>query len=101
MPTIMPPAWECFWRLKSCRGTGIGILSNGLPSPEKKARGWVIWNMPAARDAGSQIRSGDGSYINIDGVGPFTGTTTAASFAASRDFDALIDEKVKAYPGHR
>ena len=37
--------------------------------------------------------------INIDGVGPFTGTTTAASFAASRDFDALIDEKVKAYPG--
>jgi aminopeptidase YwaD len=37
--------------------------------------------------------------INIDGVGPFTGTTTIASFAASQDLEALIDEKIGNYPG--
>ena len=52
----------------------------------------------AARRAGREFDQVTAA-INIDGVGPFTGTTTAASFAASRDFDALIDEKMKAYPG--
>ena len=37
--------------------------------------------------------------INIDGVGPFAGTTTVASFAASRLFDSLLDEKIERYPG--
>jgi aminopeptidase YwaD len=37
--------------------------------------------------------------INIDGVGPFTGTTTVATFAASQAFDSLVDEKMKNYPG--
>jgi aminopeptidase YwaD len=37
--------------------------------------------------------------INIDGVGPFTGTTTAASYAASQSFESLLDEKMKQYPG--
>lgn len=37
--------------------------------------------------------------INIDGVGPFTGTTTAALFAASQDFEAFLDEKLRRYPG--
>ena len=37
--------------------------------------------------------------INIDGVGPFTGTTTVASFVASSAFETLIDEKIKQYPG--
>ena len=37
--------------------------------------------------------------INIDGVGPFTGTTTIASFAASLQFQALIDETIKRFPG--
>jgi len=37
--------------------------------------------------------------INIDGVGPFTGTTTAASFVASEEFETLIAEKLKNYPG--
>lgn len=37
--------------------------------------------------------------INIDGVGPFTGTTTVASFAASQDLELLIDETMKSYPG--
>jgi aminopeptidase YwaD len=37
--------------------------------------------------------------INIDGVGPYTGTTTAASFVASQPFDALLEEKMKRYPG--
>jgi hypothetical protein len=37
--------------------------------------------------------------INIDGVGPFTGTTTLASFAASQAFESLIDEKMRGFPG--
>ena len=37
--------------------------------------------------------------INIDGVGPFTGTTTAACYSASQDFETLLDEKLKSYPG--
>ena len=37
--------------------------------------------------------------INIDGVGPFTGTTTISTFAGSQEFDTLVDEKMRAYPG--
>jgi hypothetical protein len=37
--------------------------------------------------------------INIDGVGPFTGTTTVASFAASQDFETFVNEKISRYPG--
>jgi aminopeptidase YwaD len=37
--------------------------------------------------------------INIDGVGPFTGTTTVASFVTSQEFEALIDQKMDMYPG--
>ena len=37
--------------------------------------------------------------INIDGVGPFTGTTTAASYAASPKLEALLEEKMQKYPG--
>ena len=37
--------------------------------------------------------------INIDGVGPFTGTTTVTSFVTSQAFENLLDEKIKKYPG--
>jgi Iap family predicted aminopeptidase len=37
--------------------------------------------------------------LNFDGVGPFTGTTTVTSFVASSELDALIDERIKSYPG--
>jgi aminopeptidase YwaD len=37
--------------------------------------------------------------INIDGVGPFTGTTTIACYAASPEFESLVDEKRSRYPG--
>ncbi len=37
--------------------------------------------------------------INIDGVGPFTGTTTVASFVVSDGFDALIDDTIRNHPG--
>jgi aminopeptidase YwaD len=37
--------------------------------------------------------------INIDGIGPFTGTTTVTSFAASQAFEKLLDEKMEQYPG--
>ena len=39
------------------------------------------------------------TLINIDGVGPFTGTTTVTSFAASTALDALLDQKMSRYPG--
>jgi Iap family predicted aminopeptidase len=37
--------------------------------------------------------------MNFDGVGPFTGTTTVATFVASPQLDALVDEKRRACPG--
>ena len=37
--------------------------------------------------------------INVDGVGPFTGTTTITTFAASPSFETLVDEKMMRYPG--
>ena len=37
--------------------------------------------------------------INIDGVGPFTGTTTITSFVASQELETLINETIKKYPG--
>ncbi len=36
--------------------------------------------------------------INIDGVGPYTGTTTAATFSASSGFDSLVDEAIQKVP---
>ena len=39
------------------------------------------------------------TLINIDGVGPFTGTATVTSFAASTALDALLDQKMSRYPG--
>ena len=60
-----------------------------------------LGDMEYARRAG---RTGDGfdqvtAAINIDGVGPFTGTTTVASFAASQALEGLLDEKLQSYPG--
>jgi Iap family predicted aminopeptidase len=37
--------------------------------------------------------------INIDGVGPVTGTNTITTFAGSPAFDALVDQKLAGYPG--
>ena len=37
--------------------------------------------------------------INMDGVGPFTGTTTVASFVTSQEFERFIDQKIDMYPG--
>jgi aminopeptidase YwaD len=36
--------------------------------------------------------------INIDGVGPFTGTTTVACYAASQNLEMLLEETLKKYP---
>jgi len=59
-----------------------------------------LGDMEYARQMG---RNGDGfdqvaAAINIDGVGPFTGTTTVACFAASPAFETLLDEKIRNYP---
>lgn len=60
-----------------------------------------LGDMEYARGA---VREGHGfdqvtAAINIDGVGPFTGTTTVATFAASQALEALVDQKLKKYPG--
>ena len=60
-----------------------------------------LGDMEYARRAGS---TGDGfervtAAMNIDGVGPFTGTTTVACFAASQALETLLDEKMRSYPG--
>jgi hypothetical protein len=39
------------------------------------------------------------ALINIDGVGPYTGTNTITSLACSSEFEALIDRKLARYPG--
>ena len=56
-----------------------------------------LGDMEYARSTGNFDRVT--TAINIDGVGPFTGTTTVATFATSQDFDALIDEKISKLPG--
>jgi Iap family predicted aminopeptidase len=60
-----------------------------------------LGDMEYARNA---HRAGNGfdqvnAAINIDGVGPFTGTTTVACFAASQAFETLLNEKIGRYPG--
>ena len=60
-----------------------------------------LGDMEYARRAG---RIGNGfnqvaTAINIDGVGPFTGTTTVTSFAASPEFERLLEESISRYPG--
>jgi aminopeptidase YwaD len=37
--------------------------------------------------------------MNFDGVGPFTGTTTIASYVVSPAFDSLVDGKLGDFPG--
>ena len=63
-----------------------------------------LGDMEYARRARNSRRPGNGfdqvtAAINIDGVGPFTGTTTVACYAASQAFETLLDEKMKRYPG--
>ncbi len=56
-----------------------------------------LGDMEYARQIGNQFDQIT-ALINIDGVGPFTGTTTVASFATSQEFDTLLDDKMKNYP---
>ena len=57
-----------------------------------------LGDMEYARQAGNgfdQIVTA----INIDGVGPFTGTTTVTYFAASQAFETLIDARIENHLG--
>jgi aminopeptidase YwaD len=93
---------------------GAGVLLTLAESLSKKKHRhtleWVAFtgeegaglgDMEYARRAQSDGNGFDQitAAINIDGVGPFTGTTTVASFAASQDLEILIDETMKSYPG--
>jgi aminopeptidase YwaD len=93
---------------------GVGVLltlaKHLAQSKHRHTLEWVAFtgeegaglgDMEYARNA---RRTGNGfdqvtAAINIDGVGPFTGTTTVASFVASQEFEALIDETISHYPG--
>jgi aminopeptidase YwaD len=94
--------------------TGVGCLLTlaELLSQQKHRHSleWVAFtgeegaglgDMEYARQA---RRPGNGfdqvtAAMNFDGVGPFTGTTTVASYAASRVFEALLDDKLSKHPG--
>jgi len=93
-------------------GVGVLLTLAELLS-QKKHRHTLEWvaftgeegsglgDMEYARDA---RRTGDGfdqvtTAINFDGVGPFTGTTTVASFAASQALERRLDEMIRSYPG--
>ena len=93
---------------------GVGVLlSLAELLSQKKHRHTLEWvaftgeegaglgDMEYARQADREGRGFDDvtAAINIDGVGPFTGTTTAACFAASQPFESLLDEKMSYYPG--
>ncbi|HSL46813.1 MAG TPA: M28 family peptidase [Anaerolineales bacterium] len=59
-----------------------------------------LGDMEYARNAHSTSHGFDQvtAAINIDGVGPFTGTTTVTSFVASPALETLIDDTLKSYP---
>ena len=59
-----------------------------------------LGDMAYARNARGVNHSFDQvtAAINIDGVGPFTGTTTIASFAASQAMEKLVDDTIERYP---
>jgi aminopeptidase YwaD len=63
--------------------------------------GYGLGDMEYARRVGKTGAGFDQvtAAINIDGVGPFTGTNTVACFAASHALETLLDEKIKSYPG--
>jgi aminopeptidase YwaD len=93
-------------------GVGVLLILAELLS-QKKHRQTLEWvaftgeegsglgDMEYARNA---RRTGNGfdqvtTALNFDGVGPFTGTTTVASFAASQALETCLDELVRNYPG--
>ena len=93
-------------------GVGVLLTLAELLS-QKKHRHTLEWvaftgeegsglgDMEYARNA---RRTGDGfdqvtTAINFDGVGPFPGTTTVASFAASPALETLVDDMIRNYPG--
>jgi len=56
-----------------------------------------LGDMEYARRMGSGFDSLTAA-INFDGVGPYTGTTTAACFAASQTMEALLDRVLENHP---
>jgi len=90
---------------------GVGVLLTLAEAlSRKKHRHTLEWVAFTGEEGGGlgdmeyARRIGDGfdritAAINIDGVGPFTGTTTVACFAVSQPFETLLDEKMSAYPG--
>ena len=90
---------------------GVGVLLRLAEVLSRKkhrhALEWVAFTGEEGAGLGDMEyarRAGNGfdqvtAAINIDGVGPFTGTTTAACYAASPHFEALLDDKIKNYPG--
>jgi Iap family predicted aminopeptidase len=90
---------------------GVGVLLTlAQILSQKKHRHTLEWiaftgeegaglgDMEYARQIGNHFEQIT-TLINIDGVGPFTGTTTVATYVASPAFEELVDQKMKSYPG--
>lgn len=92
---------------------GVGVLLTLAEQlsrePHRHSLEWVAFTGEEGAGLGDMeyartARSGGYGFeeitaaINIDGVGPFTGTTTAACYAASPEFEALLDAKLIQYP---
>jgi aminopeptidase YwaD len=92
---------------------GVGVLLTlAQVLSERKHRHTLEWvaftgeegaglgDMEYARRAAATGKGFDQvtAAINIDGVGPFTGTTTITSFVASPAMESLIAEKLKRFP---
>jgi aminopeptidase YwaD len=89
---------------------GIGVLLTlaEILSQQKHRHSleWVAFTGEEGAGLGDMEyarRMGEGfdrmtAAINIDGVGPYTGTTTAATFSASPEFDALVDQTTQKAP---
>jgi aminopeptidase YwaD len=59
--------------------------------------GYGLGDMEYARRMGNGFDQVTAA-INFDGVGPFTGTTTVASFVASPELDQFLDKAILSYP---
>ena len=90
-------------------GVGVLLMLTELLSHRKNRHTleWVAFTGEEGAGLGDMEyarRIGNGfdqitAAMNFDGVGPFTGTNTAACYAASQEFEAFLNESLQKYPG--
>jgi aminopeptidase YwaD len=90
-------------------GVGVLVALAQLLSQSKRRHTleWVAFTGEEGYGLGDMEyarRTGDGfdqmtAAINFDGVGPFTGTTSVASFVTAPQLDLLLDQTILPHPG--